>query len=151
MFHNIFFFRKPFVLWDTVNIHSEEPQATDGNTAHAHCTLDNWGHNYTHRICNAFALFHCNNDWNNALQCYVIRTLPVFFNLLRFSLKWNKNKHHVTGRRTHSKGNTSLCLLLVKGTDCFLCDESTETEQTLRTESRNRADLRSRSLREENK
>ena len=54
-------------------------QATDDNTAHAHCMLDNSGYKYTHTHTKyikliAFALQH----WlQEPPQCYVITTMPV--------------------------------------------------------------------------
>jgi len=40
VFHNIFF-RKSCRLWDSVEEYCRAGQATDGNMAHAYCTLDN--------------------------------------------------------------------------------------------------------------
>jgi hypothetical protein len=41
-------------LWDNVEKYRIAGQATDGNTAHAHCMLDNYGYKHTIRICNAY-------------------------------------------------------------------------------------------------
>jgi len=48
-------------------------QATDDNTAHAHCMLDTKPKN-THNMQNLL-LFHCNNGNSNVPHCYVIQSL----------------------------------------------------------------------------
>jgi hypothetical protein len=49
--------------------------------AHAHT------HTHTHKVCNLL-LFHGNNDFENAPQCCVIRTLPVLLYHI-FGAKYN--------------------------------------------------------------
>ena len=44
-------------------------------------------HTHTHKVCNLL-LFHGNNDFENAPQCYVIRTLPVLLYHI-FGAKYN--------------------------------------------------------------
>ena len=34
--------------------------------------------------------FHCSNSWTNALQCYVIRTLPLSLYTIMVPTKWTK-------------------------------------------------------------
>ena len=48
----------------------------------------------TLRICNTFLIFHCNNGYRNAPQCYVIRTLPVIHTLLGFFVRSLSVLHH---------------------------------------------------------
>ena len=40
-------------LWDNVEMSCRGGQVTDGNIAHAHCTLDTLGYKHTLRLCNA--------------------------------------------------------------------------------------------------
>jgi hypothetical protein len=44
---------KSYRLWENVNEkkHCTAVQATDGNRAHSHCMLDNYGYKYTHSGC----------------------------------------------------------------------------------------------------
>ena len=49
----IFFFRKSFRLWDTVEKYCRK---TYENMAHAHCMLYNWGYKHTLKICNTYCL-----------------------------------------------------------------------------------------------
>ena len=46
-----FFPRKSSCLWDNAEKSCRAVQATDDNTAHAHCMLDNYGYKYTHSGC----------------------------------------------------------------------------------------------------
>jgi hypothetical protein len=48
-------FFKSRLLWDNVEKYRIAGQATDGNTAHAHCMLDNLGHKHTIRICYTYS------------------------------------------------------------------------------------------------
>jgi len=43
------------------------------------------GRNY--KITKCLLLFHCKNSYANALQCYVIRKLPVLFVFYRITVK----------------------------------------------------------------
>jgi len=45
---NNFFFKYCAIFLDSVEIYFRASQATDENTAHAHCTLDNKGYTHTH-------------------------------------------------------------------------------------------------------
>ena len=47
---SVTFFRKSCRLWDNVGKYSGAGQATDGNMAHAHCMLDNYGDTHTQSI-----------------------------------------------------------------------------------------------------
>jgi hypothetical protein len=52
---NKIFFRKSCCLWGNVEKYGTAGQATDDNTAHAHCMFDNYGYKHTLRECdNAF-------------------------------------------------------------------------------------------------
>jgi len=46
-----FFPRKSYRLCDNVEKHCTAGKATDDKMAHAHCTLDAYGHKYTHAGC----------------------------------------------------------------------------------------------------
>ena len=48
-------FLKSFHLWDKVEKYATARQATDHNTAHAHCMLCNLGYRHTLRICNTYS------------------------------------------------------------------------------------------------
>jgi len=50
-----FFLRKWCHLGDNMKKYWRTVQAIDGNMAHVHCMLDNWGYKYTLRLCN----IHC--------------------------------------------------------------------------------------------
>ena len=52
-------------------------QATDGKMEHENCMLDIQSYKHTQSQYVTLTLLHCNNGGTNALQCYVIRTLPV--------------------------------------------------------------------------
>ena len=54
MFYSITVFRKSYRLWDNVEI--RPGQATDDNTAHAHCMLDTYCYKYTLRMPNIIAI-----------------------------------------------------------------------------------------------
>ena len=41
-------------LWDNVNKYGRAGQATDDNTAHAHCMLDNYSYRHTLIICKSY-------------------------------------------------------------------------------------------------
>jgi len=58
-------------------------QATDDNTAHAHCMLDTLGYKHTLTIWNTYCFFHCNSCCTAAPQCYVTRTVTVMSFLQR--------------------------------------------------------------------
>jgi len=71
-------FQKIVPLWDNVEIYCKAGQAIDDNTAQAHFMLDTYVYKYTIRICNII-VFHCNNYCTKAPQCYLIRTLSLFY------------------------------------------------------------------------
>jgi len=52
MFNNFFENRAVYeIIWKK---NCRAGQATDDNMAHAHCVLDTWGYEYTHRLCNSY-------------------------------------------------------------------------------------------------
>jgi len=51
-------------------------------------------------------LFHCNNGYANAPQCYVIRTLTVFFHRTKWSSETRFNK------KTRRQRGSSCCVSL---------------------------------------
>ena len=70
-------------LWDNMNKYCRAGQATDDNTVHVHCMLDNLGYNCSLRINMQYLLlFHSNNSCTNTSHCYVICKVPVFFSLI---------------------------------------------------------------------
>jgi hypothetical protein len=81
VFSKFFFLQKSCLLCDNVEKYCTPGQITDDNTAHALCMLDNSSYRETLGTCNTF-LFHCNNGHANELLCYIIRTLPVLYNLV---------------------------------------------------------------------
>jgi hypothetical protein len=69
------FFRKCYCLSDNTEKYCRVGQATDNNMAHAgYLRLQIHTHNMQYSL-----LFHSNNSYTHAPQCYVIRTLPVLF------------------------------------------------------------------------
>jgi hypothetical protein len=79
MFSNFFLFRKSCRLWDNVADRGSPqmriwlmcivfwiPKATN-----------------THTDCVILIVFRCNSGWMDAPQCYVVRTLPVWFSVSR--------------------------------------------------------------------
>jgi len=54
MLNNHFFCVKSCRLWDNVKKYIRAGQATDGNVAHAHFMLDNWGYKHTLRMSNNY-------------------------------------------------------------------------------------------------
>ena len=88
MFNNCFF-RKSCNLWDNVEKYGTVRQATDDSIIRRMCfaccinkvTGTHWEY--------VILFFHGNNGYANALQCYVIRTLPVLFCYIQclFSLR----------------------------------------------------------------
>jgi hypothetical protein len=58
----------------------EAGQTTYKIMAHARCMMDNQGYKYTRRLLILIA-FHRNNGCKNALQCYIMRTLAILFNV----------------------------------------------------------------------
>jgi len=48
----------------------------DDNMAHAYCMLDTYC-THIHSEYVILIVFHCNNGWTNAPQCYAVRTLSV--------------------------------------------------------------------------
>ena len=63
------FFLKSCRLWDNVDKFCRAGQATDNNTAHAHCMLDNYGcrHTHTQYIWILFIAFHGNNGYTTMI------------------------------------------------------------------------------------
>jgi hypothetical protein len=53
LLHNFVFFEN-HLLWYNVKRRCRAGQATDDYMAYAHCTLDNYGYRYTHRICKPY-------------------------------------------------------------------------------------------------
>jgi len=76
MFSNFFLVLKSCRLWDNVEKYRRAGEVTDDNMAHAHYMPDTLGYKIT------LLLFHCNNGYTKAPQCYVIRKLRALFILL---------------------------------------------------------------------
>jgi hypothetical protein len=75
MFNNTFL--KSCHLWDNVERYNGATQATDGNTAHALCMLDNYGYRHTLRICNNYCFSPAIMVAQTHLNVTFILTLPV--------------------------------------------------------------------------
>jgi hypothetical protein len=54
-------------------------QATDDNTAHAHCMLDTENYRHAFRICNTELIFHTNNNCTNVPVSHIINIFSVLF------------------------------------------------------------------------
>jgi hypothetical protein len=64
-------------LWDNMEIYCTAGQDTHDNMEHENCMLDTQSYKHTHSHYVILTLLHCINGGKSALQCYVIRTLPV--------------------------------------------------------------------------
>ena len=51
---NVFILKKLFCLWHNGEKYGRDGQATDDNTTHARCILDNLGYKHTLRLCNNY-------------------------------------------------------------------------------------------------
>ena len=78
MFNNFFYFplkTVPFIIW-----WGQRGHRWQYNTVHSLCMLTCWITNATDTLSEQVILiFHATNDFGNALQCYFIRILPLFF------------------------------------------------------------------------
>ena len=86
VFNNFFFFHENFAVCETLcEKYCRAGRPTDGkcNTTRALCVLGALSPKQTRRILQYLSLYHGNNAYANALQCYVLCSLPV---LLIFTL-----------------------------------------------------------------
>ena len=69
--------RKSYRLWDNVEKYCREGQATDDNTAHAHCMLNDSRYKHALRICNTYCFSSATMAAQTRLNATFIRQLPV--------------------------------------------------------------------------
>ena len=74
---------KPCCLCDNVEKQGRAREATDDNTAHAHCMLDDQGYIHTLRICNTYCFFAAitatRTHLNIPLHTHCLSCFPVRF------------------------------------------------------------------------
>ena len=78
MYSNFFFFRKSCLLRDNVEKFCTTGQATDNNTAHAHCVLYTSGCKHTLRILNTYCLSTSTMVTRRTPNVTSTRTLPLW-------------------------------------------------------------------------
>jgi len=107
-----FFFRKSCRLCDNLEKYCRDGQATDDNITHAHRICIIRAAN-THRICNIYCYFHCNNCYTNSppsILRYKYMTCLVLTIICsrRCYCMWRTGK--CTGKFTHLLIHSLFCV-----------------------------------------
>ena len=110
-----FFSRKSCSLWDNVEKYCRARQATDDNTAHAHCMLDNKGYKHTLRLCNTCCFFHDSSalifTWSSIVTALTVTSRGG--GKIAFGIGYGRSEIGLGWRRSHCSTVIGLCLQTV--------------------------------------